>query len=165
LIKQLKFASVQKGLFSGKITDQVISILNQSYSSLRIIYMTVIIKMYHKIPLIMNVAPVSFQHPTHYPLVLLSENLKYLFALLPGDQISKALHHISKKYFALDYSYYSILFIHEQKNIQIQIQLFTSLIFKQDCLCFEFDNKEKQFSTLLVEVFLLYSNEPKKIKN
>jgi hypothetical protein len=44
LIKQLKFASVRKGLFYGKTTDQVISILDQSYSSLRIIYMTVIIK-------------------------------------------------------------------------------------------------------------------------
>jgi hypothetical protein len=69
--------------------------------------MTVLIEMYPKIPSILNVALESFQHPTLHPWVLLSENLKYLFTLLPDDQISKDLPHISKKYVALDYSYYS----------------------------------------------------------
>jgi hypothetical protein len=67
LTKQLKLPSVPKGFFAEQTTGQIISILDRSCSSLRILFMTVLVEMYPKIASILNVTTKKFQHPTQHP--------------------------------------------------------------------------------------------------
>jgi hypothetical protein len=89
-----------------KTPDEIIQLLDQSCFSLKVVFMTILIEMYDKIPAIQEIAMKIFRNPSEHSWIITPENLRFLFALMPDDVILNVFSHISSQAFSCTYLSY-----------------------------------------------------------